>query len=163
MNHPDKIAYLTLAIALLLDQNGKCPLREALKLFPLTAHVRRLAEQFIEGREAAGPLGADDRPEPAEGTETSPPQESAKIDAACGSFDCSQDDMAPGVVSEIPLRKVELRCPGCGCHRIITLDRNQQEHLRVRGHLEMSCGYCEAPSLWEFSKDADEEPTEVLV
>lgn len=168
MNHPDKISYLTLAVALLLDQNGRCPLAETVMLVPFTNRVRRLAEQLIEGRPAKGQDTVQDSPpEPAEHDEVNQPKAASEIDASSAGpsnpFEYGQEDPEPGIVSEIKLLKVELRCPGCGSHRRLGLDTNQQEHLRVRGHLEMSCGYCEAPSLWEFIKEAEEEPAEVLV
>jgi len=168
MNYPDKISYLTLAVALLLEQNGRCPLGEALTLVPFTPRVRRLAEQLIEGRAANGQIAVQDAPpEPSERNEVNQPRATGEIETSSEAppsvSDCSPDDMHPGVVSEIKLLKVELRCPGCGSHRNVVLDTNQQEHLRVRGHLEMFCGYCEAPSLWEFSREAEEEPAEVLV
>ena len=168
MNHPDKISYLTLGLALLLDHNGRYPLAESLMLVPFTTRVRRLAEQLIEGQPANGQIAVQDSPpEPVEHNEVNQPQATSEIEpssvAPSDSFDCSQPDLEPEAVSEIKLLKVELRCPGCLSHRNLTLDTNQLEHLRVRGHLEMFCGYCETPSLWEFSKEAAGEPAEVLV
>jgi len=169
MNHRDKISYLTLALALLLDHNGRCALAETLALLPFTPRVRRLAEQLIEGRPAPNGqiTGQDSAPEGVEDNEVNQPKAGSEMDppsvAPSDSFGDSPGDWEPGVVSEMKLLKVEMRCPGCGCHRNVVLDMNEQEHLRVRGHLEMFCGYCEAPSLWEFTREAEEEPSEVLV
>ena len=168
MNHPDKISYLTLGLALLLDHRGRYPLGEALLLAPFTSRVTRLAEQLIKGRPANRQIAAQDSPpEPVEHNEINPPPAASEIDASSLApsdlFDCSQDGPHPGVASEIKLLKVELRCPGCGSHRILALDTRQQEHLQIRGHLELFCGYCEAPGLWEFSKVAEEEPAEIFV
>lgn len=169
MNHPDKISYLTLAFALLLDHKGRYPLAETLLLAPFTSRVRRLAEQLLEGRPACNEqiTEQDSPPEPVEQNPANQPKAGSAIDpssmAPSDSSDCSQHDLQAGVVSEIKQRKVELRCPGCGSHRNLVLDANQLEHLRVRGHLELFCGYCEAPGLWEFYKVSEEEPAEVLV
>ena len=167
MNYPEKISYLTLAFLLLLDHQGKYALSDALMLAPLTARVRHLAKQVVVDREQSscttgeGSMAEVDSFNEANQLEAA--GESSWPCPSADSRDASHEEWPSGLVAEIKLQKVELRCPGCGSHKCLALDKNQLEHLQIRGNLEMHCGYCEAPSLWEFVREAVEEPEEVLV
>lgn len=168
MNYLDKISYLTLAFMLLLDYRRKFPLAEAMRLAPFTAHARQLTRQLIAERTASSGGTAVAQGSEGSAREAGPCNEVNQLKPAgeppmtpIGSPN-SLDEGTSGVVSETKLHRAELWCPGCGSHKYLTLEHNQLEHLEIRGHLEMHCGYCEAPSLWGFVKEV-EEPVEVLL
>jgi len=166
MKAKDKTSYLMIACALLLARSRKCSLAKALSGVPLCGRARRLADQLA----ACHPTSPHALPETVQAEaqrlvnssnknwQTFGPTES-RVHPRFGSQHVSRK----GVVTEIHLTATRLRCPVCSNEGTFALDTWQMEHLRIRRHLELYCGYCGADSLWEPAETAEKQLSDLVI
>ena len=166
MKAKDKTSYLMIACALLLARSRKCSLAKALSGVPLSDRAKRLADQLAAGQ----PMSPHALPETVQveaqrlvnssnnNWKTCSPAES-RVHPRFG----SQHVSSKGVVTEIHLTDTRLRCPVCSNEGTFALDTWQLGHLRIRGHLELYCGYCGTDSLWEPSETAAKQLSELFI
>jgi hypothetical protein len=170
MNLEDRSSYLLMACALLLARQQKCSLESSLQLVPLSDRVRRLANHMVAVPSALGNSHA------AEITGSQQNEDECVANAGVSwrpLFDDSAERSAPvfstrhvaptGALAAIELTPAHLRCPVCGNQGTFLLDAWQVEHLQIRGHLEMYCGYCGANSLWEPAEAPEQELSRIVL
>ncbi|MBI4480628.1 MAG: hypothetical protein HY651_11450 [Acidobacteria bacterium] len=166
MKAKDKTSYLMIACALLLARSRKYSLAKALSGVPLCGRARRLADRLA----AVQPMSPHALPETMQA-------EAQRLVNSCNknwqTFSPTESPVHPlfgsqhvsrkGAVTEIHLTDTRLRCPVCSNTGTFALDTWQMEHLRIRGHLELYCGYCGADSLWAPAKTAEKQPSELVI
>jgi hypothetical protein len=166
MERNEKASYLTLFGALLPVRAGRASVADALRAAPLAGGARRLADRLSAGPPQASSALPEEVPaavqqlvdSAAEGWQPCKPPPS-QVHPEFGSQHVSH----PAAIEEIHVTAERLRCPLCGSERTLELDLCQQEHLHIRGHLEMHCGYCGASSLWEPATAQRKEACEVVI
>jgi len=162
----EKSSYLVLFSALLPLRSGNATLAKALRDAPLSGRARGLADQLstdLPNYPEELPKTVPEKIQNLVNSATNdwrpcnPPE--SRVHPGLGSQHISQ----PGAIEEVQLTATPLRCPVCANERTVDLDLWQREHLRIRGHLEMHCGYCGTNSLWEPAEISRKEACELVI